>query len=279
MQLQGVFYQSSMPRALSTTFQNLMFQNPDFYCTPTDGVLELLFGARANFSNSPEFKAQDHELMKKAFLNFCRQGLNGYCESLVEGTDAKYVLLKSRGFGVYRPFIESFMENPKVICLVRNLKDVVASYEKIYRKTQYRHDPIRDDMSARGTVVHKRVDEWMNPQNTIGRAVERIMEMTRQGYDDKVLFIRAEDLCLYPETTMVKVYDYLGLPYFEHDFDNIVQRTAEDDSVYGLTPDLHTIRQKLEMKPSDADRVLGKDITQWLYTTYQWYYEKFRYQK
>lgn len=279
MKLQGVYFQSSMPRALSTTFQNLMFQNPEFYCTPTDGVLELLFAARANFSNSPEFKAQDHELMKKAFLNFCRQGLNGYCESLIEGTDATRVLLKSRGFGVYRPFLESFMENPKVICLVRNLKDVVASYEKIYRKTQYKHDPIRDDMSGRGTIVHKRVDEWMNPQNTIGRAVERILEITRQGFDDKILFIRAEDLCLYPDSTMKKVYHYLDLPYFEHDFDNIVQRTTEDDSVYGLTPDLHTIREKLEMKPSDADKVLGKDICQWLYTNYQWYYEKFRYQK
>jgi len=277
--LEKIFFQSSMPRALSTTFQNLMFQNPDFYCTPTDGALELLFGARANYTNSFEFKAQDSELMKKAFLNFCRRGLEGYCSSLIEGTEAKYVLLKSRGFGVYRPFIETFYQKPKVICLVRNLKDVVASYEKIYRKTQHRHDPIRDDMTARGTVIHKRVDEWMNPQNTIGRAVERILEITRQGFDNEILFVKAEDLCLYPETTMVQVYQYLELPYFKHDFDNIVQKTKEDDEVYGLSPDLHIIRQKLEMKPSDADRVLGKDISQWLYTNYQWYYEKFRYTK
>jgi sulfotransferase len=279
MKTEKIFFQSSMPRALSTTFQNLMLQNPDFYCTPTDGALELIFGARANFSQSPEFKAQNHELMKRAFLNFCKEGLQGYCDALIENTSAKYVLLKSRGWGVYRPFVENFMEKPKVICLVRNLKDVVASYEKIYRKTQYLHDPIRNDLDGRGTTLDKRVMDWMNPQNTIGRAVERIFEMMRQGYDNEIHFVKAEDLCLYPETTMTQVYQYLELPYFKHDFDNIEQKTQEDDAVYGLTPDLHTIRTKLEMKPSDADKVLGKDVTNWLHTNFKWYYDKFRYQK
>ena len=38
-----------------------MGQNPQFYVTPTSGLLELVFGARANYTNSPEFKAQDAE--------------------------------------------------------------------------------------------------------------------------------------------------------------------------------------------------------------------------
>jgi hypothetical protein len=78
---------------------------------------------------------------------------------------------------------------------------------------------------------------------------------------------------------MTKVYDYLEVPYYEHNFDNIPQTIVEDDNVYGLGNGLHTIRPKLEMKPSDADKVLGKDITQWLYDTYKWYYTKFNYQK
>ena len=269
-----IFFQSSMPRSLSTTFQNLMCQNTDFHANSTSGLLELLFGARANFTTSLEFKAQDQELMNKAFKGFCLGALEGYANEL---TDKKYLLDKSRGWGVYRGFLESFYPNPKIICLVRNLKDVVASYEKIYRNNQLQHDAIRNDADARGTTVHKRVDEWMHPTNTIGRAVERIFEMTRLGYDDKILFIKCEDLCLYPDKVMQKVYDYLELPYFQHNFDNIEQVTKEDDNVYGLGNGLHTIRPKLEMKPSDADKVLGKDITKWLYETYNWYYKKFKY--
>lgn len=271
-----IFFQSSMPRSLSTMFQNIMAQNPDFYVTATDGLLELVFGARANFTTSPEFKAQDQVLMNKAFKGFCLGGIEGYAKEI---TDKPYLLNKSRGWGVYRSFLNEFYPDPKIICLVRNLKDVVCSYEKIYRKNQLQHDPIRNDSNGKGTTVHKRVDEWMHPTNTIGRAVERIFEIIRLGYDDKILFVKCEDLCLYPDAEMTRVYNYLGVPYFKHDFDHIEQVTKEDDSIYGLGSDLHTIRPKLEMKPSDADKVLGKDITQWIYDTYKWYYTKFNYQK
>lgn len=274
--ISNIFFQSSMPRSGSTLFQNLMGQNPDFYVTPTSGVLELVFGARANYTNSPEFKAQDAQLMEKGFKEFCKQGMLGYYNAI---TDKKYALDKSRGWGVYRPFLNEFLPDPKIICLVRDLRSVVASYEKIYRKNPLKHDPIRDDSTGRGTIVHKRVDEWMDTTSTIGRAVERILEMIRLGQDTKVLFVKYEDLCLSPELEMKRIYEYLGVEQFAHDFDNIAQITKEDDEVYGLTSDLHRIRTTLSMEQPDYKQVLGQDICEWLYNNYTWYFEKFKYRK
>ena len=274
--VEKIFFQSSMARSGSTIFQNLMGQNPDFYVTPTSGVLELVFGARANFTNSLEFKAQDSQLMEAGFKNFCKQGMEGFYKGM---TDKKYVLDKSRGWAVYRPFLDSFYPNPKIICLVRDLRAIVSSYEKIYRKNPLTHDPIRDDATGRGTIVHKRVDEWMTATNTIGRGVERIQETIRLGHDSKILFIKYEDLCLYPEIEMKRVYQYLEIPYFEHDFENIQQITHEDDDVYGLSKDLHTIKPNLTLPKPDYKDVLGQDICNWIYTTYQWYFDKFNYKK
>ena len=79
--VEKIFYQSSLPRAGSTMLQNIMAQNPDIYATPTSGVLELIFAARSNYTNSPEFKAQDAELMKDGFLNFCKEGMYGFYKS------------------------------------------------------------------------------------------------------------------------------------------------------------------------------------------------------
>lgn len=273
---QKLFFQSSMPRSLSTMLQNIMAQNPDFHVTPTDGSLELVFGARANYTTSPEFLAQDSELMAKAFKSFCYNGLMGYASAL---TDKPYLMIKSRGWGAYRGFLNEFYPNPKIICMVRNLKDVVASYEKIFRKNQLRHDAIRNDAEARGTTVYKRIDEWMDGRNTIGRAVERILGIISEGYDNKILFVKAENLCLYPESEMIRIYEYLEVPHFQHDFDNIEQVTQEDDSVYGLSKDLHTIRPKLTPMPSDADAIIPKDALNWLYEKYKWYYDKFGYKK
>ena len=41
--MEKIFFQSSLPRAGSTLLQNILGQNPNFYVTPTSGVLELLF--------------------------------------------------------------------------------------------------------------------------------------------------------------------------------------------------------------------------------------------
>lgn len=62
-----------MPRSGSTLLQNILGQNPDFYVTPTSGLLELIFGVRHNFTNCAEFKAQDPRTLKAAYLSFCRE--------------------------------------------------------------------------------------------------------------------------------------------------------------------------------------------------------------
>ena len=92
------------------------------------------------------------------------------------------------------------------------------------------------------------------------------------------MFIKFEDLCLYPDTTMVKIYEYLGIPYFKHDWDNIEQVTKEDDEVYGSFGD-HVIRTKLEPVPSKAKQLLGKEVNNWIWDNYQWFFQQFKYSK
>ncbi len=109
-----------------------------------------------------------------------------------------------------------------------------------------------------------------------GRPIERLAEAMRQGIDKKLLFIKYEDLCLYPEQQMKRVYDYLGIKPFKNNFEHIEQTTKEDDEIYGISG-LHTIRESLSMKPSDAREVLGKDVYDWIMNQYKWYNDYFGY--
>lgn len=269
-----IFYQSSLPRSGSTLLQNILGQNQDFYVTPTSGVLELVFAARGNYTNSPEFKAQDSDEMQKAFISFCRDGMTGYYNSL---TDKSYVIDKSRGWGIHYDFLNMIHSQPKIICMVRDLRDVFASMENNFRKNPDKQDPILDWSKMQGTSVPKRIDIWsQNPP--VGMALERLSEIFRMGIDKKILFVKFEDLCLYPDTEMQRIYQYLDLPYFEHDFDNIEQITKEDDEVYGVFGD-HNIRTKLEPVQSKAKTLLGKDVCDWIYNNYRWFFDQFRYSK
>ena len=153
--MENIFFQSSLPRAGSTLLQNILGQNPDFYVTPTSGVLELLFAARNNYTNDKAFQAQDPKLMKKGWLSFCRQGIKGFFNGI---TDKKYVIDKSRGWGVHYNFLNSFYPDPKIICMIRDPSAIMASMEKNFRKNQHQDSGLVDHAEMTGTTTEKRID-------------------------------------------------------------------------------------------------------------------------
>jgi len=254
--------------------QNIFAQREDFYATPTSGVLELLFAARGNYTNSPEFKAQDPQTMLNGWRGFCGSGFRGFYKNV---TDKPFVVDKSRGWGIHRDFLDFFYEDPKIVVMVRDLRDIFCSMEKNFRKNQHLDSGIVDNAQLIGTNTPKRIDVWAQSQ-PVGMAIERLAEIMRQGYDNKVLFVKYEDLCLRPENEMHRIYEYFGIEGYKHDFDAIEQVTKEDDSVYGVYGD-HTIRTKLELTPSTAKEVLGRDVCNWIFDNYRWFYDYFRYTK
>jgi sulfotransferase len=274
--MEKIFFQSSLPRSGSTTLQNLLAQNPDFYVSPASGLLELLLPAKEGYA-LPEFKARNNRDNEKSMKGFCEAAIKGYYNAI---TNKKYVMDKNKKWGLYRDFLNSFYPEPKMVCMVRDLRDVFSSLEKQFRKNQFRTDGgIRNPKEMQGTSLPKRVDMWMsNP--SVGLALESLNDIVRQGYDDKILFIKYENLNLYPESEMTRLYQYLDIPAFEHDFDNIKKVTLEDDEVYSMYDEgtLGTEYQ-LKRKPSDYKLVLGADVSDWLYTNFEWFYKKFDYKK
>ncbi len=262
-----------MPRAGSTLLQNILAQNPHFYVTPTSGVLELIFGARLNYTNSPEFKAQDDALMKKAFLAFSRAGMEAYFRTL---TDKPYVLDKSRGWGVHFDLLNLiFEEEPKIICMVRDLRQILASLEKKFRQNPDKYRPIENHNTLSGTTTLKRaVLHLQTPP--VGLALDRLVEIHQRGWNKKILFVRYEDLTAYPKQVLQKVYAYLDLPEFPHNFDSVAQVTQEDDLAYGI-PGLHDIRPKIEPLAHDYLSILGKDAVRFVQNNFAWYFTAFGY--
>jgi len=263
-----------MPRAGSTLLQNILAQNPDFYATPTSGLLELVFGARLNYTNSPEFKAQDDASMKMAFLAFSRAGMEGYFQAL---TDKPYVLDKSRGWGVHFDLLSLiFDEEPKIICMVRDLRQILASMEKKFRQAPDKHRTIENHTNLSGTTAFKRaVIHLQTPP--VGLALDRMADIHQRGWNKSMLFIRYEDLTAQPKQTLQQVYAYLGIPDFQHNFNNVAQVTQEDDQAYGI-PGLHEIRPKVEPLKNDYLDILGQDAVRFVQGNFAWYFSLFGYQ-
>jgi len=272
--MKNIFFQSSLPRSMSTLLQNILSQNPDIHGTGTDGSLELLYAARNNYTNSLEFKAGDPETMLSAWRGFCWGGLEGYANSL---SDKKNICIKSRGIGIHYNWYKAFMPyEPKIICMVRDLKSIICSMEKIFRTNQENNQPIQNHAQMTGTTTEKRIDEWINSA-PVGLALERTKQMILEGIADNVLFVRAEDLTKHPGREMERIYEYLGLSNFSHDFNDVKQLTIEDDQIYGLSPNLHKIKNKVEYSHPSHYAILGKSSCSWIDNNFSWYKEYFNY--
>lgn len=271
--VQKIFFQSSMPRSGSTLFQNIMAQNPDFYTTPTSGLCDMLLNAKSNYTNSIEFKAQDSKLMDKGFKGFCKNALFGFYDGI---TEKKYVLDKCRGWSVTYDFVNWFYPEPKIIILVRDLRSIVSSLEKKFRENQHLDTGIQSWSEMRGTTVDKRIDHFMTVAPPLCAPIDIIYDVIIRKIHTKCLFIRFEDLCNNPEAEMQRVYKYLEIDYYKHDFDNIPQATIENDSYYRPFGD-HSIRNVLEKTKDDYNIILGKHNCKYITDKYSWYYQAFNY--
>ena len=272
--MEQIFFQSSLPRSGSTLLQNILAQNPDFYATPTSGVLDLLLAARHISSKIPEFKAQDSEVMKQAMRGYYMGGMEGYFKNI---TDKPYIIDKSRGWGVNYDFINLFYENPKVICMIRDPRDIYASMENNYRKNPGVDPMLVNPIELKNTTVEKRIDHFA-ANIPVGLAFERLQDMVTQKlhlYRD-ILFVKFEDLTENPQEVMNQIYDFLKIKRYNHDFNNIEQITQEDDKVHGIFGD-HKLRPKVEPLKSKAIDTLGVNACSWIRQHYDWFYQEFKY--
>jgi sulfotransferase len=222
-----------------------------------------------------EFKAQaqDAAAMKKVFLAFCKGGMEAYCRAL---TEKPYVLDKSRGWGIHFDLLEMIWgAEPKIICMVRDLRQILASMEKLFRQNRDRYRPIENHAACTGTTTLKRAMINLGGQ-PVGVALDRIAEIHHRGFNKKMLFIRYEDLTAQPAAALKKVYAFLGVPEFKHDFGNVPQITQEDDLVHG-TAGLHDVRPKVESSAKDYTAILGREAVRFIEANCGWYFSLFNY--
>jgi len=88
----------------------------------------------------------------------------------------------------------------------------------------------------------------MDKSQFVGIAYDRIADVIGRGYMDRLHFVQFERLTADPIGTLAGIYEFLDIPYFEHDPQNVVKVTVEDDRVHGFRG-LHEIRSEIVPVP------------------------------
>ena len=264
-----IHFISGLPRAGSTLLCNILNQNPECWATPTSGLIEIVLAIRNQWENVSIFKAAPNMPGKEAVLRGIVQNYYsvGGPDGLGNLIDRPIMLDKNRGWLAYIETLEFILGRKiKILANVRDIVDVIASFEKLFRKhTHIWQFPQEKSNMFKWQTVEDRANLWMNSEQPVGIAYNRLRDaMMNRGLADRIHLVEFEHLTQYPEHTMRTVYEFLEMEPFEHDFDNVAQSTHEDDHEHGI-PGLHIIRNKIQPVSSNALEVLGEET-----------YEKYR---
>lgn len=268
-----IFFQSSLPRTGSTLLQNLLGQNPEIYVTPTSGMGPLIRESFLHFGDSLEFKNLGLEKYLPAFHNFCKGGLKEYYKTL---TNKPYIIDKNGTWYDSYFNLKKIYPNLKIICLIRDLRGIISSFEKWHRKNSHRLFPHYNEklhltLDSRYEVYTK---SDYTPLEPILSSLKNLIQINEL---QNIYILKYEDLCYNPLNTIKGIYNFLEIPYFNHNFNNITQITEENDNF--ITFGEHTIFSQIKNPDNNWEEILGKEICERIYNDYQWYFNFFQYKK
>ena len=249
------YFMSGLPRSGSTLLTALLNQNPNIHASTNSPLLDTIhYTEEYLLKNSEQYKANPKP-------ECAHKVLSSIPNNYYFNTPENIIVDKSRGWVNQIEHIKDYItKEPKIICPVRDIHDIISSFLYLIQKSNTtsfidkglieKNIPITND---------NRADYLMSSEGSIGLSYHALSEAYRKGNDKYLLLVDYDDLIKNSQQELNKIYDFLEIPKFTHNFDSVKTKEDEDDSVYQLE-DMHTVRDKVEKIYRDNTKFLSKYI-------------------
>ena len=243
------YFLAGLPRSGSTVLASILNQNPEVYVTPTSPMLDLLVKNQDNFWELPSVLANP---CPDQLTNVTRAIINAMWEHRPE----PIIIDKNRGWGKNMPASKTLLEKDiKVIATTRDLPSIMASWLTLLRNNP--ESKMDELLKVRGYPVNdeSRMGEmWFN---MVKDCMESVVQLKKDA-SDRLLLIDYDDLMRNPKIILEQIEQFLLLPKYEYDFDNIESDTEDDDMAAWGLHGMHKIRPKLQKISKHPRDILGR---------------------
>lgn len=232
------YFISGLPRSGSSLLVNILNQNRDMYASPTSGVLQIVKPILTGWDKIAEFKANANELNKKDLIS-------GIFSQYYSQNEVTHVFDKCRAWPSEIETLEWALNvKPKIILCVRDVRDILSSWENMYRRDKSNGKPTPGEQAnpAAFQNIESRCDFWARGESPLGSAFNVMMDARHRGFSSNMYYFEFEKWTKNPSAEFGKLYEWLGIENFQHDFNNVKQTVKEKDEYYGYS-DLHTIKE------------------------------------
>jgi sulfotransferase len=229
---------SGLPRSGSTLLCGLLRQNPRFSASVTSPVAMLCGTLQQKMAATGEFAAFFDDALRERMLR-------GVFDSYYATIPQKQVVFDTNRIWTGRAALigELFPES-KIICCVRSIGWIIDSIERMLTKNPLQLSRMFGFQP--GNSIYSRVEHLMKADDgLIGQAWSMLRECWHSENSSRMVVVQYDNLVSDPKRVVGELYNQLGEPPFEHDFEHVVYDAPEFDLLLGM-PGLHAVRSKVE---------------------------------
>ena len=260
MEQKSFFFLAGLQRSGATLLSSILNQNPDMWVSPASPLFRLMV-AETSIYDSAENLDYDRK-------DGIAQAIARAPHAFYADKEAKYVIDKNlnwqtpNGVGLMKTYMT---EKPKIICPVRSIPEILASFDSIITSVKGNEENAIDAAVMRetvpvGSLADRRAEWLMRYDKDITICLNGMKLALNPELRDMFLFVEYNDLVSDTEAQVKRIYEFLEIEQFEHEYQNIVDPTeiSEDSPITGIKH-LHRVRPKIEKRSVNPEEVLSKE--------------------
>ena len=209
--MKDIFFLNGLPRAGNTLFSSIMNQNPDVAVTANSICADMmgeLFMLRYTdiFKNFP-----DH----KSFNNVAKSVFENYYKDWKQD----YIIDRSPwGFPINLKFLKETRSNIKIIVLVRDIIEILASFIRWSQK-----EPTSFVNQYTAKTIEEKCNMLMNKDCQIVKELIGVKHLLDHQPKEIYYLVEYNNLIEHPKKTIDSIYKFLDIPNFKHRFTDLDQ--------------------------------------------------------
>ena len=239
-----LFLISGLPRSGRHFLTEVMNQNPKFYAITKTPLCELVYRQFSLWVDRDGKFQKD--LLHDEVINMEYPFLRQYIENFYSHFTDKKIIFDSASVWHSRYNIWMlkliYGEEPKVICCVRDMEEIVASYTKLY------------DNNARFFEQYLMADK-----NNLFKTYNELWRTRSSSFKNALHVVKYNDLVDDHDNTMKNIYKFINQPYHKTDFTKIKRDKFYDkaEQLHALTG-LHNIKEGLQKSDTKVQEILSE---------------------
>lgn len=254
------FFLAGLQRSGATLLSSILNQNPDILVTPASPLYRMMWFELSTYDAAENVDYRVDENIEAV--------MSATPHIFYSKSKAKYIIDKNlnwqtvSGVSIINRFIS---ESPKIICPVRSIPEILTSFDSIIGSVKGNESNSIDIRVEKETVpvgnfADRRADWLMRHTNDIPICLDAMKLALNPELRHIFLFVEYEDLISEPQKQIERIYEFLEIEKFEHEYQNIVDPSgiSEESPVTGIKY-LHRIRPKIEKISRNPEDVLSPD--------------------